>query len=206
MSAETRRDMLFSAVESVFEQAGLEGLTMDAIAAEAGMSKRTIYGVFADRDDLLHGYMARIRSDYVRPLQPGDLDLPLEERLRRLLAPVERRRASGLPLTVLRLAVAEAGQRPEGARLCRARGVERDRALIRAELDRAVARGEAAIADTGAAAALLEAMIRPAILDLLLDPARRPDAAEVRARFELGLGVFLRGLGVASEAGDGGEG
>lgn len=194
MSPEVRRERVFTALDSVFEREGLEGLTMNAVAAEAGMSKRTLYHLFGDRDALFHAYMERIRSDYIRPLDPGDLELPFAERLRRLLAPVARNRRSGLPVAVLRMAIAGAETQPQLARTCLERGVARDRQSIRAELDRAVARGEAVIPDTRMAAELLEAMVRPAILDVLLDPERRIPVEAMRHRFEFGLEMFLRGV------------
>lgn len=194
MSPEVRRDRVFAALDSVFERDGLEGLTMKAIATEAGMSKRTVYNLFGDRDALFHAYMERIRSDYIRPLDPGDLDLPFDERLRRLLAPAARHRRSGLPVAVLRMAIAGAETQPKLARTCLERGVARDRQSIKVELDRAVARGEAVIPDTTTAAELLEAMVRPAILDVLLDPGRRIPVEAMRHRFEFGLEMFLRGV------------
>lgn len=194
MSPEVRRDRVFAALDSVFERDGLDGLTMNAIAIEARMSKRTVYNLFGDRDALFHEYMERIRSDYIRPLDPADLDLPFEERLRCLLMPMARHRRSGLPVAVLRMAIAGAGTQPKLARTCLERGVARDRQSIKAELDRAVARGEAVIQDTRTAAELLEAMVRPAILDVLLDPGRRIPVEAMRHRFEFGLGMFLRGV------------
>ena len=194
MSPEVRRDRVFTALDSVFEREGLEGLTMNAVAAEAGMSKRTLYHLFGDRDALFHAYMERIRSDYIRPLDSGDLELPFAERVRRLLAPVARNRRSGLPVAVLRMAIAGAETQPQLARTCLERGVARDRQSIRVELDRAVARGEAVISDTRMAAELLEAMVRPAILDVLLDPEGRISVEAMRHRFEFGLEMFLRGV------------
>lgn len=199
MTPEVRRDRVFAALDSVFERDGLDGLTMNAIAAEAGMSKRTLYHLFGDRDALFHAYMERIRSDYIRPLELGDLDLPFGERLRRLLAPVPRNRRSGLPLAVLRMAIAGAEAQPQLARTCLECGVARDRQSIRAELDRAVARGEAVIPDTKTAAELLEAMVRPAILDLLLKPEERISPEAMRHRFEFGLDMFLRGVCAGEE-------
>lgn len=193
MSAEERAERIFDALDSVFARTGLEGATMDAIAAEAGMSKRTLYGLFADREQLLGAYMVRIRGQFVHELQPQDRDLPLEDRLRRLLAPCPRRSRSGLPAAVLRLALSgtETETDPGSARARLTRLRRQDRRLIRAELDRAVADGEARIPDTDAAAAILEGMIRPSIADALLEPAATPDRDALHARFETGLAMFL---------------
>ncbi len=194
MSAADRMERIFEALDAVFARAGLDGMTMDAIAAEAGMSKRTLYGLFADRDELFAAYMGRIRSQFVRELDAAGRARPLEERLRLLLAPCPRARPSGLPAAVLRFAVAGAESRPEAAQACLSRCILHDRALIRDELDRAVARGEAEIADTAQAAAILEGMLRPSLADILLNPGAPPAPAETRARFETGLAMFLRAV------------
>lgn len=194
MTVPDRVERIFDALHAVYESAGMDGTTMDAIAAEAGMSKRTLYGLFADRDELLGAYMERMRRDFVRDLDPADLDLPLEGRLRRLLGPCPRTGPPGLPVAVLRVALAGAETGPRTARACLSRWVARDRSLIRDELDRAVARGEAHIPDTARAAVVLESMVRPSAVDLLLDPGAVPGDADLGARFESGLAMFLRAV------------
>ncbi len=191
MSTEDRVERILDALDSVFDRAGLEGTTMAAIAAEAGMSKRTLYGVFADRDELIGAYMERMRRGFMHELDDHYRCAPLEHRLRRLLTPCPRTPPSGLPLALLRLALAGTELGPRSASSCLSRWLRHDRELIRAELDRAVAQGEARVDDTGAAARILEGMVRPSLFDLLLDPAAAPEEAAIRARFELGLAMFL---------------
>lgn len=191
MSPEDRVELIFDALDTVFDRSGIDGTTMDAIATQAGMSKRTLYGLFADRDQLFGAYMERIRGEFVHKLTEEDFALPLEERLRRLLSPCRRTLPSGLPVAVLRIALAGEDGGPRAAQGCLARWLRQDRALIRAELDRAVGRGEARIPDTAEAALVLESMVRPSVVDILLDPAEAPDEASLRSRFETGLSMFL---------------
>ncbi|WP_375262304.1 TetR/AcrR family transcriptional regulator [Palleronia sp.] len=194
MSTADRIERIFDALDAVFDRHGLDGTTMAAIAAEAGMSKRTLYAVFCDRDALFSAYMDQIRSEFVHDLTDEDRALPLEGRLRRLLAPAPRPRPSGLPLAVLRMALAGGEDLPEATRACLASFVQRDRASIRAELDRAVSRNEAQIKDTAQAAAILEAMVRPSIGDILLNPGEPANKDEKHARFNAGLELFLRAI------------
>lgn len=196
MSAEDRIERIFDALDAVFDRSGLDGTTMSAVAAEAGMSKRTLYSIFADREALFAAYLGRIRSEFVRDLTADDRALPFEGRLRQLLAPTPRPRPSGLPLAVLRVALAGGEQMAEAPRSCLTEFVLRDRELIREELDRAVRRGEASIDDTAQAAAILEAMVRPSIGDILMAPAEVPDRAAKSARFEAGLAMFLKAVRV----------
>ena len=44
------RDLVFAAAERVFAEAGFEGATMQAIAAEAGISLKTLYATFPGKD------------------------------------------------------------------------------------------------------------------------------------------------------------
>ncbi|WP_459036122.1 TetR/AcrR family transcriptional regulator [Roseivivax sp. CAU 1761] len=200
LDAEDRRDLILDALQRVFDVSGMAGVSMAAVAREAGMSKRTLYAVFDDRAALLEAYTARRLRRMIRPLGPAEEDLPLAERLRLLLAPNIATRSLALPFAILRTVIAEAPERPDMAARIFRRGLPQIRAMIQAELDRAVRRGEVEIADTGAAAALLADMARPSPLDRLVDPARPVDLAAVEARFELGLAVFLRGIGADQSA------
>jgi AcrR family transcriptional regulator len=203
LDTEARRDLILDAVQAVFDAAGMSGVTMAAVARAAGMSKRTLYAMFDDRAALLEAYSGRHLSRIVVPLTPEEAAMPLDRRLRRLLAPRAATRSLALPFAILRTIIAEAHERPDMAARVFRSGLPRIRALIQEELDRAVDRGEARIPDTAAAAALLADMARPSPLDRLVDPDRPFDMAAVEARFELGLDIFLRGIGfpVAAQPG-----
>ncbi|SFQ08816.1 TetR/AcrR family transcriptional regulator [Tranquillimonas alkanivorans] len=194
MDREDRRAAILDALDAVFRRHGMSGVTMAALAREAGMSKRTLYEVFDDRAALFDAYLARLRRTLVRPLSEEELALPLAERLRFLLAPRPLPGPCDLPLAILRAVIAETPETPAMGRSMYDNGPRVMQDLIRVELDRAVRRGEADIADTDAAAALLRDMIRPNALDLLMCPDRAPSLEEAKARFELGLDIFLRAV------------
>jgi AcrR family transcriptional regulator len=46
------RDLVFESAERVFARNGFEGTTMQAIAAEAGISLKTLYATFAGKDEV----------------------------------------------------------------------------------------------------------------------------------------------------------
>lgn len=194
--ADERRELILDALSGVFREEGMTGVTMAAVAHKAGMSKRTVYEVFDDRAALLLAYLERLCDGLAHPLDEAALDLPLEDRLRLLLAPRPCPTSLDLPLAILRVMIAEAPDRPAVARRFLEEGPRAIQALIRSELDRAVEGGRAVVADTDAAAALLRDMIRHNPVDVLLDPGGVPDQEEIQARFELALQVFLRGVGV----------
>jgi AcrR family transcriptional regulator len=63
------RDRIIEGAAELFKTYGIKSVTMDSIAAHLGMSKRTIYEVFSDKDDLLVGvltWMAHKQRDLVK--------------------------------------------------------------------------------------------------------------------------------------------
>jgi len=51
------RDRIIVAAAELFSIYGIKNMTMDSLASHLGISKRTIYEVFADKDDLLIGVL-----------------------------------------------------------------------------------------------------------------------------------------------------
>lgn len=51
------RDRIIEGAAELFKAYGIKSVTMDSLANHLGMSKRTIYEVFSDKDDLLMGVM-----------------------------------------------------------------------------------------------------------------------------------------------------
>jgi TetR/AcrR family transcriptional regulator, cholesterol catabolism regulator len=51
------RERIIEGSAELFMRFGIKSVTMDSIAAHLGMSKRTIYEVFADKDELLIGVL-----------------------------------------------------------------------------------------------------------------------------------------------------
>lgn len=76
-----RRSAIVAAARSLFLEHGLAPVSMDAIAKAAGVSKRTIYGHFADKDALLHAVIVAEVGDF-RP----EIPLPSPTNLNELRA------------------------------------------------------------------------------------------------------------------------
>lgn len=195
ISAEKRRQIVLDSLHSLFSEGGLQALTVSAIARRSGMSKRTLYSIFADRDAMLLAYLDSMLSQCIQPLSPEQRGLPLDQRLRLMLAFRKERGTWDFPLAILRLAISTAPDSPQIGRCCAERGGYYLRELLRDELDVAVARQEIPAIDTAAAAALLRDMVQVPVLDALLDNDYRPDADQARARIDLALTLFFRGIG-----------
>ena len=68
---ELRRHILFAA-KDVFLETGYERASMDAVAARAGTSKRSLYAHFESKDKLFLAVLDFVRELYLRQLQTPD--------------------------------------------------------------------------------------------------------------------------------------
>lgn len=191
-----REAIIIDAAERIILAQGLAGASMEAIAQEAGMSKRTLYEVFKCRAELFASIIRRMRNMITRPLSEDQTDQPLAERLRLLLSPTGREFTDLLPLAILRAVITEAERQPELAHEFLQEGPYALYDMIRVEIDRSVARNEIRISDTEAAARLLADMAHQSVLEHLVvsQPACQRQEAYNR-RLELAIRVFLNGIG-----------
>lgn len=134
--AETEQRILEAALRLLAGD-GYSRMSLDAVAAEAGVSKPTIYRRWSSKADLATAALRTIQLAEPRPdtgSTVGDLIATLENFSRSLLRP------NGMSLigTVL----AEEAHTPDLLRLFRERIVAPRRAMLRAILERGVQRGE----------------------------------------------------------------
>ena len=54
------RERIIEGAAELFKTYGIKSVTMDSLANHLGMSKRTIYEVFSDKDELLIGVLKRM--------------------------------------------------------------------------------------------------------------------------------------------------
>lgn len=86
------RERVLCAARRVIERVGAEHLTMEAVAAEAGVGKGTVFRRFGDRSSLLHALLDAEERDLQNALLHGPPPLgPGAEPLDRLLAYGEAR-------------------------------------------------------------------------------------------------------------------
>ena len=114
---------------------GLRAMSMDAIAARAGVSKATIYRRWKSKEELLEALLDTL-VDLIRPVDTGD---PREDML------AAGRAVQGAPaarIDLIPALIGEANTSPEFGEVFRAKLVEPRRAQIRSFFERAVANGE----------------------------------------------------------------
>ena len=102
------KDTIFEAADSVLQQHGVNGITMDRVATTAGLAKASLYNYFEDKDDLLQFIYARLVEPFFHAMEDiayGDLPAPrkLEKMLGMALEHSEKHKG------VIRL-LAELGQ------------------------------------------------------------------------------------------------
>lgn len=71
MQPDEARDLLLDAAEACFARLGFDKTTVDDVADEAGVSRRTVYRYVAGRDELLSGVLARATDRLTTALADG---------------------------------------------------------------------------------------------------------------------------------------
>ena len=198
---ERSRAAVLDAATTVFLREGYDGASVDDIAREAGVVKRTVYNVFGDKETLFREtiqrsievaerFSAELVAETGR-MRDANEDIP--RTARRLAGTVLRGRV--LPLR--RLLVSELRRFPDLAGEYRRRAPETVmRALASALRDLADA-GQLRIESADVAAEHLAFLVMGADMDRgMFDEGATPSEARVRERADAGAAAFLRAYGV----------
>ncbi len=185
-----RRDTLLSAAEHVFLAKGYVATTMADIARAAGMSKKTIYQIFASKNKLFDALMMDRLAVPRMPADDGSR--PPEAVLRAVLLDLARFALSPKQIALTRLILAAIASTPEVGCVLKARCVQVESAMQN-WLALQASRGVFDIPDVPSAAAMLFGI---AFGDfhwhLLLELGAAPTEAELAARIERAIAVFMR--------------
>ncbi|MFI5697023.1 TetR/AcrR family transcriptional regulator [Kribbella sp. NPDC051586] len=129
-----KRSAILAAASKLFLAQGYERTSVDAIAAEAGVGKQTVYGHFGDKEKLFLAVIEETRREQDAALGPAlrdtgdplaDLTAAVELVLDGVLSP---------PIAALhRLTIAELPHHPELQRLWRDKTSKRERAAVIAD-------------------------------------------------------------------------
>lgn len=169
-----RNHALRDVATRVFLEQGYDGATMELVAAEAKVTKKTVYNHFAGKDamfaavieSLCDGMLAELHHD-------GEFTGDLEEELTRFCNHLIL--AIGVPpgLEVFRLAISVAKRFPDLGRALYRAGPDRVTDTVENYLDEQVKAGRLAVPDTRVAAQYLMGMIAGRLqLALMGDPIR----------------------------------
>ena len=178
-----KSDEVLESARRLFLERGYDGTTMEDVAAEASVSKATIYSNFAHKDALLRALLERVGDEAAAILAAATAPLegpgPLEDRLTAVATALVEGVLRPEVVQLRRLAVAEAGRSPELGRAYWERGPGATLRLLAAAFQRLADSGELAVADPeGAADRFAYALLGPLQDRALLAPDLAPTAAQ----------------------------
>jgi TetR/AcrR family transcriptional repressor of mexJK operon len=154
-SAQKRRAILEAATEAFLRQ-GYLGTTMDEIAAEAGVSKQTVYRQFADKESLFSeivlGTIDQAGEPFFSGIESLDGSGELEAELRQIARQLVGVAGDTRLLQLRRLVIGEAGRFPELGRTYYERGPGRSTEGLAAGFRRLAEKGLLRIDDAELAA------------------------------------------------------
>src|SRR5262249_28284054 len=147
--SELARQAVLHAADGLLVEKGFAGLTIEGIAASAGVAKQTIYRWWDSKTDILLDALLEDAAEALTPVDSGDLARDLRVHLRRLAAFLTRSDAGA----VFRALIGHAQHDPAFATALRTRYLDQQRRRDSLPLERAVTRGDLA-ADLDLTAAL----------------------------------------------------
>ncbi len=114
-----KQEQILQGAIRIFLKSGFAGTSMDRVAAEAGVSKQTIYSHFQDKEGLFKALIERVTISNFREIINSLSDYDDAEKLLRELAQIYLLRVAGNPeyLALLRIVIAESVRFPELAKL-----------------------------------------------------------------------------------------
>jgi TetR/AcrR family transcriptional repressor of mexJK operon len=202
---EAKRAAIFDAAQALFLKRGLQGTSMDAIAAAAGVSKLTVYSHFADKDALFKAVIA----DKCASLSPLESFQKLAESGP---APCLAQIAEGFTdlmahpdvIAMHRVVTSEAARNPRIAQLLYEAGPERYKSAFVALLQNFHNRGQLQVPDPELACEQFFHMLKGEYHQRLLLNLKPKATREERLNYARAcVGVFLRAYGGNTEGGSG---
>ena len=186
------RERILAAARKIFLDGTAEHATMDAVAQQAGMSKKTIYRQFKSQVELLGALLIESVADMGEfpPPKPGD-DIELE--LHGMLVRMMTHFTSPRSMALARLIISEVRRYPELMTASKPRGFPREKLAI--WLASPVVGAKYQIDDPNDAAAMLFGMvIQDSGFKLLVmnNATMPPHLIDTRAR--RAVQIFLRGV------------
>jgi AcrR family transcriptional regulator len=129
---------VLEAADGLLVEKGFAGLTMEGIAARAGVAKQTVYRWWPSKTDVLVDAFLQDLAEELPPQDHGDLTLDLRAHLRQLAHFL----GQSDPGAVFRALIAQTQHDPAFAAEFRARYLDEQRRRDRLPLERAVRRGQ----------------------------------------------------------------
>lgn len=191
MTAEARRTRLIAAAETMFLRKGYHATTMDDIAREAGMSKKTVYQVCTTKLALFQAFLEVQYATFAAPIEASGespravLTAVLNRLLRAALDPRQ--------VAVMRLMIAETPQSGDIVLALQQRWLEPRHSALQPWLEAQGALGNLRVDNVAQmAATLFFGTVSEPLFTQLLRVAPMPSDAQIEAQVERNVDMFLR--------------
>ncbi|MDT3400101.1 TetR/AcrR family transcriptional regulator [Streptomyces sp. B1866] len=136
--SESARQAVLEAADDLLAERGFAGVTIEGIAAKAGVAKQTIYRWWSSKTDILLDALVDDAAEHLDPTDLGDLGRDLRQHLRRLAGFL----TGSDPGEVVKALIGQAQHDPAVAAALRDRYLGRQRDRDRKPFERALGRGE----------------------------------------------------------------
>ena len=199
---EETRHLIAQAAQRMFAAKGFAGASMDDVAREAGISKKTLYRLVPTKADL---FKATIRDRIARFMLAIDIEalwtVPIAEALERIMTEYGMLTLSPESVAIQKLVIAESEQFPDLSAAFFAEAVMATQQVLVDFLERQCRRGALDLDDPLLAAGMLRGM-------MIMDPQRAammgrcalPSEAEISRRARACVSLFLKGVEVKDPA------
>jgi AcrR family transcriptional regulator len=194
ISEDERRRRLIAVAEKVFVEQGYGAASMDEIAQDAGMSKRTLYQLFDTKEALF----AAVITDRMRALGEGAEEAagarPLKEAVVEYLCEAARFILSPRHVALFRVLIGEAWRAPGMAQAFDHACAGRGKSVLARWLTQEAEAGRLALEDPVEAAGMLFGMVvGEPHHRMLMGEGRPPSKAAIEARVRKAVDIFLQG-------------
>lgn len=193
-----KREAILDAAKRLFLTQGFSGTSMDAVAAEAGVSKLTVYSHFCDKESLFTTAVeAKCENLMPQPMFTLEEGASLEEVLSRIGTGFLSMVSSEDAVHLKRLLCAMAAQETEMAQLFFEAGPQRTLGEMERLLRRAVELEKLRVEEPAAAAEQFFGMLLGCRhMQVVIGCCAAPTPKEIRERVAGVVKVFMRAYGV----------
>lgn len=197
-----KRAAILDAAKRMFVEHGYDGVSMDQIAAEAGVSKLTVYSHFGDKEALFGAAVqAHCETGLPDSLFEVALEVPLRERLLQIARAFYAMISAPEAVAGHRILCTPQITASSLPRMFWEAGPRRVQAAFATLLERRIAAGELAIDDVPRAAAQFFTLLKgEPHAQLVFGCCDMPDAEAIEAHLAASVDLFLRGYALQGHA------
>jgi len=195
-SDEDKRTHIVEIARRVFVKYGYAGSTTAVVAAEAGVSKQTLYKLFQSKEELFAavvGAHRRLMLDLPRPAE----DLPIGQSLEHIFMIAMDEEKDADHAGFLQLVFHEASQFPELVDILQREGILASRQHLAEWLSDRQAEGQLTLDDPASGARMLMDMIFGGMVPPEGRAQAWPDRAELLAHLRRCIAIFAAGVGAS---------